>query len=191
MTDTKTDAKRIIIVDLLRHGEPEGGDILRGRINPKLTPTGWRQMSTSAALTLDPNAAYAAEIGILAPVSPTPLTPRWTKVISSPLERCQHFAAHAAAAHTLTPHVEDRWQEIDYGDWDGMPIDEWRKIAAPQFAEFRRDLSKLAPPNGENYLDFKARILGAWADIATEPDGEQMLFGEHPLVEFHVMNTGF
>ena len=63
MTDTKTDAKRIIIVDLLRHGEPEGGDILRGRINPKLTTTGWRQMSTSAALTLDPNAAYAAEIG--------------------------------------------------------------------------------------------------------------------------------
>ena len=150
-----TDAKRTIIVDLLRHGEPEGGDILRGRINPKLTPTGWRQMSTSAALTLDPHVAYAAELGIVAPVSSTPLTPRWTKVISSPLERCQHFAAHAAAAHTLTPHVEDRWQEIDYGDWDGMPIDEWRKIAAPQFAEFRRDLSKLAPPNGENYLDFK------------------------------------
>ena len=93
MTDAKTDAKRIIIVDLLRHGEPEGGDILRGRINPKLTPTGWRQMSTSAALTLDPNAAYAAELGLLAPVIPTPLTPRWTKVISSPLARCQHFAA--------------------------------------------------------------------------------------------------
>ena len=178
-TDTKTGAKRIITVDLLRHGEPEGGDILRGRINPKLTPTGWRQMSTSAALTLDSNAAYAAEIGILVPVSPTPLTPRWTKVISSPLERCQHFAAHAAAAHTLTPHVEDRWQEIDYGDWDGMPIDEWRKIAAPQFAEFRRDLSKLAPPNGENYLDFKDRILGAWADIATEPDGGHVLVVTH------------
>ena len=74
MTDTKTDAKRIITVDLLRHGEPEGGDILRGRINPKLTPTGWRQMSTSAALTLDPNAAYAAEIGILASVSPVSYT---------------------------------------------------------------------------------------------------------------------
>lgn len=174
-----TDAKRTIIVDLLRHGEPEGGDILRGRINPKLTPTGWRQMSTSAALTLEPDVAYAAELGIVAPVSPTPLTPRWTKVISSPLERCQHFAAHAAAAHMLTPHVEDRWQEIDYGDWDGMPIDEWRKIAAPQFAEFRRDLSKLAPPNGENYLDFKDRILGAWAAIATEPDGGHVLVVTH------------
>ena len=74
MTDTKTGAKRIITVDLLRHGEPEGGDILRGRINPKLTTTGWRQMSTSAALTLDPNAAYAAELGLISPVSPTPLT---------------------------------------------------------------------------------------------------------------------
>ena len=71
-----SDAKRTIIVDLLRHGEPEGGDILRGRINPKLTPLGWRQMSASTGLSLEPEVAYAAELGVIAPVYPTPLTPR-------------------------------------------------------------------------------------------------------------------
>jgi broad specificity phosphatase PhoE len=174
-----SDAKRTIIVDLLRHGEPEGGDILRGRINPKLTPLGWRQMSASTGLSLEPEAAYAAELGVIAPVYPTPLTPRWTKVISSPLERCQHFAAHAAAAHALTPRIDDTWQEIDYGDWDGMPIDEWRRLAAPQFAEFRRDLSKLTPPNGEGYLDFKDRILSAWSALTDEPDGGHVLVVTH------------
>jgi broad specificity phosphatase PhoE len=107
------------------------------------------------------------------------LTPRWTKVISSPLERCQHFAAHAAAAHALTPRIDETWQEIDYGDWDGMPIDEWRRLAAPQFAEFRRDLSKLTPPNGEGYLDFKDRILSAWSALTDEPDGGHVLVVTH------------
>ncbi len=171
--------KRIITVDLLRHGEPEGGDILRGRINPKLTPIGWRQMSTSTGLSLDPEAAYAIDREFTVDVSPSPLTPSWNKVISSPLERCQHFGAHAAVSQGIDADIQDRWQEIDYGDWDGMPIEEWRKLAAPQFAEFRRDLSKLAPPNGEDYLSFRDRILSAWHDLATEPDGSHVLVVTH------------
>lgn len=171
--------KRVITVDLLRHGEPEGGDILRGRINPKLTPLGWRQMSASTGLTLDPDAAYAVDRDATVAVAASALTPDWTKVIASPLERCQHFGAHAACAHGLEAQVQDRWQEIDYGDWDGMPIEEWRRLAAPQFAEFRRDLSKLAPPNGEDYLSFRDRILGAWNDLAQEADGSHVLVVTH------------
>ena len=46
-----TSLKKTIYVDFIRHGEPEGGDILRGRVNPKLTELGWAQMKISANLT--------------------------------------------------------------------------------------------------------------------------------------------
>ncbi len=107
------------------------------------------------------------------------LTPNWTHIVSSPLQRCRHFAEHVAGHADIELQVEDRWQEIDYGDWDGMPLDEWRRQAADQFKEFRKDLSKLAPPNGEDYLTFKDRVLAAWQSISEKPDGSHVLLVTH------------
>ena len=47
-----TSLKKTIYVDFIRHGEPEGGDILRGRVNPKLTELGWAQTVSYTHLTL-------------------------------------------------------------------------------------------------------------------------------------------
>ena len=157
-------SKRIVI-DILRHGEPEGGDILRGRINPVLTHLGWQQMRRSTALV---------DLG-----RKSTLTPNWTHIISSPLQRCRQFAEEISQ-HTKTDlQVNDQWQEIDYGDWDGMLLSEWRKEAADQFKAFRKDLSKLAPPNGEDYLSFKDRILNAWQEMSEMEDGTHVLLVTH------------
>ena len=146
-----------ITVDLLRHGEPEGGDILRGRVNPELTSRGWRQME-----------AAAERAGA-----------HWTHLISSPLRRCRDFAHHLAGGRGLALQIDEQWQEIDYGDWDGMDITEWRKLAAPQFQSFREDLTALAPPNGETFLAFRDRVQGAWENLAGLPDGSHMLIVTH------------
>ncbi|CAE7822262.1 ribA [Symbiodinium microadriaticum] len=74
--------------------------------------------------------------------------------------------------------IED-WQEIDYGDWDGMPATEWRKIAAEQFRAFRKDLSALAPPNGESFLQFRDRVLSAWNQLSQYEDGAHLLLVTH------------
>ena len=60
-----------------------------------------------------------------------------------------------------------------------MLVSEWRKVAAEQFAAFRKNLSALAPPNGEDYLSFKTRVLGAWREILTRPDGSHLLIVTH------------
>lgn len=151
--------KKKITIDLLRHGEPEGGDILRGRVNPPLTELGWQQMHASAGSSSTDD------------VHGLP----WTHIVSSSLQRCRAFGEHLTQEHGIPLQVEDDWQEIDYGDWDGMLIKDWRKAAADQFKEFRHDLSKLAPPNGEPYLDFKDRILGAWEKLSEKPDGSHVL----------------
>jgi broad specificity phosphatase PhoE len=157
--------KKRIIIDFIRHGEPEGGDILRGRVNPVLTPLGWAQMRSAAALS------DAHE--------PTLVTPSWTHIVSSPLSRCRDFAERTGEKVQLVPLVEDQWQEIDYGDWDGMLIEDWRVVAADQFKAFRNDLSALAPPNGENYLSFKCRITAAFESLAELPHESHVLVVTH------------
>ena len=156
-----------ITVDLLRHGEPGGGDILRGRVNPELTDRGWGQMEASAERA---NA-------------------NWTHVFSSPLKRCRDFAHRLARSRQLALQIEDQWQEIDYGDWDGMDIAEWRRLAAPQFQSFREDLTALAPPNGETFIAFRDRVQGAWKNLAELPDGSHALIVTHGGVMRVVLPT--
>ena len=156
---------KIIVVDFIRHGEPAGGDILRGRVNPELTKLGWRQMK--AAINLD--AAW----------KPSVSTPKWSQIITSPLKRCHQFGKRLSDELGLSLKVEQDWQEIDYGDWDGMPINEWRKAAASQFKAFSKDLSALNPPNGESYLVFKKRILRELENLLELPDKSHVLVVTH------------
>ena len=158
-------SSKTILVDFIRHGEPHGGDILRGRIDPELTELGWSQMRAATNFSDD---FISSE-----------LTPSWTKIITSPLKRCSDFARRVAEEIELEPDVNCDWQEIDYGDWDGMPMSEWRKEAADQFKAFRKDLSALSPPNGENYLTFKGRILQAYDLLSQEIDDSHILVVTH------------
>jgi broad specificity phosphatase PhoE len=158
-------SRKKIIVDFMRHGEPEGGEVLRGRVDHPLGKLGWQQMQLAAAPGLV-NGQSAA-------------TSQWTDIISSPLQRCRAFAEKLANLLDLKLLIDDRWQEIDYGDWDGMLLSEWRALAAPQFKAFREDLSKLAPPNGEDYLTFRDRVLGAWQELSQKADGSHVLIVTH------------
>ena len=41
----------MITIDFLRHGQPHGGDILRGRVDPELTDLVWSQMQKATGLS--------------------------------------------------------------------------------------------------------------------------------------------
>lgn len=158
--------QKTLLLDFIRHGEPEGGDILRGRVDPQLTPLGWQQMRSTTGLT---------------ETSPHRHTPPWSHIVSSPLRRCSDFARAAADILQLNASltIDEAWLEIDYGDWDGMPIAEWHREAAGQFRAFRTDMTALAPPNGEAYVDFRDRILAAWQALGDYPDGSHVLVVTH------------
>lgn len=159
---TTSTAPRIITIDLLRHGEPEGGEVLRGRIDHALTELGWQQMREAVARTRGSDAVTD-----------------WTHVVSSPLKRCSAFAHSIAQERGVALCIESCWQEIDYGDWDGMPLPDWREQAAAMFREFRADISRLEPPNGESFVTFSDRVLKAWQELSELPDDSHVLLVTH------------
>ena len=57
------------VVDLLRHGEPDGGQKFRGSVDDPLNVRGWEQMRTAVGNYRE-----------------------WEVIISSPLIRCAAFA---------------------------------------------------------------------------------------------------
>ena len=66
-------------IDLLRHGQPDGGDRFRGVRDDPLSETGWQQMRTSVNEMAS-----------------------WDVVVTSPLRRCADFAAELCERHGIT-----------------------------------------------------------------------------------------
>ena len=150
-----------MLVDLLRHGQPLGGEVLRGRIDHPLSEPGFEQMTLSAGLAAGND------------------SPPWTVVYSSPLKRCRRFADYLGERFGLPVKIEPAWQEIDYGDWDGLPLAQWREVAGPQFQRFREDINALSPPNGEPFSEFRDRVLGAWQQVLALPQDSHVLIITH------------
>ena len=124
---------------LVRHGETAANaeGRLLGRADPGLTELGRRQAASLAAGLPSPD-----------------------RVIASPLAR----ARQTAAAFGATVEVDERWIELDYGDWDGLhPSD----VSEHDWAGWRSDLS-YAPGGGESLHALGRRVREACADLADD-----------------------
>ncbi|MGL5046375.1 MAG: histidine phosphatase family protein [Shewanella sp.] len=135
---------------LLRHGECEGGAILRGRVDVPLSQMGWQQMS----------AAVEAQASVC------------SAIYSSTSRRCADFAdafaqkLHSAAARVSVtqPLQAQCWsalQEIDFGDWDGCRLDELYQQQGERLAAYWQNPWQAPPPNGETMASFESRVNGA------------------------------
>lgn len=122
---------------LVRHGRTaaNAGGLLLGRADPPLDELGREQAAALASLVEAP-----------------------TMVVSSPLQRCRE----TAAAFGGPVQVDERWIELDYGDWDQQPI---TSIATEDWAAWRADLD-FRPPGGETLRELGRRVRSACADLA-------------------------
>jgi len=145
-----------MILDLLRHGETEQGGGLRGRIDDALTARGWQQM--------------LAGLGDGVP---------WSRLVSSPLQRCAAFARELAARHALELQLEDGLRELDFGAWDGRSAAELMVTDAEALGRFWADPYAFTPPDGEPLLAFEARVLDAIARLQRQCGGEHVLLVTH------------
>lgn len=143
-------------IDLLRHGECEGGHVYRGRLDFPLNEKGWQQLRGK-----------------------TQQLDMWTHIVSSPLQRCALFADEVAQRCNKPLSVMDGFREVDFGDWEGRLFDEvWREQGS-NVRRFFSDPVNAAPPNGEPMRVFERRVLAAWNQLL------QTLRGEHVLLVAH------
>ena len=140
-------------IDLLRHGETRAGSVYLGRTDAPLSEHGYRQMAE--ALTDEPN---------------------YDAVLSSPLARCAAFAQDYAQLHGLPLHHDARFQEMDFGAWNGRSAAEIAAADPGALENFWRDPVAFTPPQAEPLLSFQARVLAAWQELpARYPDRRVLL----------------
>lgn len=148
---------RITIVDLIRHGEPRGGLMIRGRdADHPLSPLGWQQMHQA--------------LGDEAP---------WDQIISSPLARCREFACELANRHQLPLIIEPMLHEISMGRWEGRRHREIAISEPEAFINFFRDPAVNRPPGGESLDALLARVAPVYDRLVEQHFGRRLLICAH------------
>lgn len=127
------------MLHVVRHGRTEANasGLLLGRLDPDLDELGERQA-----------VAVAAAVG---PVD---------RVVSSPLLRTRRTAEAFEVSGAV--EVDERWIEMDYGEFDGTPVAD---VPPETWAAWRADLD-WAPPGGESHRSLGLRVRAALDDLA-------------------------
>jgi alpha-ribazole phosphatase len=145
-----------LIIDLLRHGEPEGGRCFRGKRDDPLTDRGWQQLWAA----IDP---------------PQP----WDAIISSHARRCHAFAEKLADRLQLPFQLQPDFSEIDFGDWEGRTASDIMQTEPQSLQRYWQDPVGFTPPGAESLYDFEQRVLRAWQALLSAPPGQHLLLVIH------------
>lgn len=127
---------------LMRHGAPVLAGRMLGRTDCEVTPEGIAACRTQAE-----------DLAAL-------------HLIASDLQRASRCAEAIAADRGLSPQIDARWRELDFGAWDGL---ESSTIDPDALGRFWSDPDANPPPGGERWSALVARIGAAIDDLPSEP----------------------
>lgn len=135
---------------LVRHGQTQANaeGRLQGRLDVPLSELGRRQAASLASAV-----AGAA------------------RVVSSPLLR----ARETAEVFGLPVEVDERWIEMDYGDYDGRPLAE---VPLELWERWRSDAS-YRPPGGESPAAVGERVRAACTELLVEAAERHVVVVSH------------
>ena len=135
------------MLTLVRHGRTSANaaGLLQGRVDNELDDVGIRQASQIAA---------ALALGDHRP----------DRIVSSPLLRARQTADATRHLLGIEMTIDERWAELDYGEWDGLPISE---VRADMWRQWQSDPG-FALPGGESLVELNQRVEATCNDLAEE-----------------------
>ena len=135
---------------LVRHGRTDANakGLLQGRLDPPLDAIGRKQAAAIAELIGDVD-----------------------EVISSSLVRAVETASYFQREVT----IDDRWIEIAYGEYEGIPTGE----VPPEVWQSWRTNSMFATKGGESFGALDARVRSACEDLADRIHGRNVVVVSH------------
>jgi len=110
---------------------------------------------------------------------------RWARsaglsaVWSSQLSRAARTASHSASALGLSPVVDPRLRELDFGDAEGLTKSDLATAYPSELAAFRSDPVEHHLPAGESPVEAAHRFVACLRDIATNEPGARVLVVAH------------
>ena len=144
-------------IDVIRHGEPVGGQRYRGySIDDPLTEKGWAQMRAAV-----------------------PEQPQWQHIVSSPLSRCLAFSQELAKTLNIEYSIEDRVKEIGFGEWEGKTPKDILAEDSEALNHFYKDPVNNRPQGAEPLDTFSQRVWQAYQSIAEDHKGKHILIVAH------------
>ncbi len=145
---------------LVRHAEPSEHVRGRchGRLDVRLSPQGHRQAERLAG-TLDRSGVVA--------------------LYTSPSRRAVETAAPLAAACGLTPLLDERLAEIDFGELEGRGYDEIASSHPELYRRWMTAPARVRFPGGESYARLRRRVLAATAAILDRHPGQTVAVVSH------------
>lgn len=138
---------------LVRHGQTSAnaGGLLQGRMDVPLDDEGRIQALRTGAHIRE-NFPHA-------------------RVITSPLRR----AVDTARAITDEVEIDERFIELDYGQWDGRAMSE---VDPAQWAQWRLD-PMFRPPGGESLVELEQRVTPALEQLRSEAQERDVVVVSH------------
>ncbi|MFV0624889.1 histidine phosphatase family protein [Sphingomonas sp. ac-8] len=118
----------------MRHGEPKLAGRLLGHTDCAVLPAGIA-------------ACRAAAAGV-----------KVDRVVTSDLRRAADCGVAIATDLSVPLHVDARWRELDFGQWDGLATAD---VDAAALGRFWDDPDAAPPPAGERWSALLARVAGA------------------------------
>jgi len=127
---------------LLRHGAPVQPGLLMGRTDG---------LPTVAGIAACVAQADARDI---------------EQIVTSDLLRCRAAADAIGTDQGITPFVDPRWRELDFGEWDGVAADTLDPAALGRFWDNPDDSP---PPGGECWSSLVSRVSDALTSLVPYP----------------------
>ena len=144
-------------IDIIRHGEPEGGQRYRGyTVDDPLSDKGWQQM-----WNVVPDQAC------------------WHHIISSPLARCKNFAQSLAEKSNVGFSIEDNLKEIGFGVWEGRTPDDTKANEGDALQKFIDDPVHNRPLGAEPLDSFVDRVWTVYQSVSKQYRGKHVLIVAH------------
>jgi broad specificity phosphatase PhoE len=135
---------------LMRHGRTtaNAGGLLQGRLDLPLDGVGRAQVASMAERIGQPD-----------------------RLVSSPLLR----ARQTAEAFGVPYEVDDRWEELFYGEYEGVKMSD---IDPATWARWRGD-EDFAPPGGESMRQLGVRVRAACEDLIADAIDRTVVVTSH------------
>lgn len=107
---------------------------------------------------------------------------RFAAVYAGPLSRAWETAGILAEPHGLQVHIIDAFNDLRFGEWEGLQRDDVRARYPDVYRLWEKDPQRVIFPGGEGLADVRARAVAGIEDLTVRHPGERIVVVTHRVV---------